>query len=72
METVLSSIEDEVDKIEDQVEQALYYSRIDSFSKDYFINEIDLPEGSVRIYYDRMHKRCIDVLMRREWQRNAL
>jgi hypothetical protein len=37
-----------------------------------FVNEIDLPEGNVRIYYDRIHQRCIDVLMRREWQRNAL
>lgn len=45
-EEVLSSIEDEVDKIEDQVEQALYYSRIDSFSKDYFIKEIDLNKAS--------------------------
>jgi len=30
------------DKIDHYVEQALYYSRIDSFSKDYFISEIEL------------------------------
>ncbi|WP_261133350.1 sensor histidine kinase [Bacillus sp. Marseille-Q3570] len=34
--------EDELDKIDDDVEQALYYSRIDSFSKDYFITEIEV------------------------------
>lgn len=41
---VISSIEEEIDKIEGQVEQALYYSRIDDFSKDYFINEIELDK----------------------------
>lgn len=40
----LSSIEEEADKIESQVEQALYYSRTDDFSKDYFINEIELDK----------------------------
>lgn len=39
---ILNSIEDEIDKIEGQVEQALYYSRTDDFSKDYFINEIEI------------------------------
>ncbi|MCF6408176.1 sensor histidine kinase [Pseudalkalibacillus salsuginis] len=34
--------EDELDKIDKYVVQALYYSRIDSFSKDYFITEIEL------------------------------
>lgn len=43
---VLSSIEEEVDKIEAQVDQVLYHSRIDSFSKDYFLNEIDLNKAS--------------------------
>jgi len=37
-------LEDELDKIDNYVEQALYYSRIDSFSKDYFITEISLDE----------------------------
>lgn len=37
-------IEDELNKIDNYVEQALYYSRIDSFSKDYFITEIQLNQ----------------------------
>lgn len=41
-EEILNSLEEEMDKIDNYVEQALYYSRIDAFSKDYFINEIDL------------------------------
>lgn len=44
-EKILPSIEEEVDKIEDKVYQVLYFSRIDSFSKDYFINEIDLNKA---------------------------
>lgn len=39
---ILDNLEDEIDKIDNYVEQALYYSRLDSFSKDYFIKEIDL------------------------------
>lgn len=35
-------LEDELDKIDGYVEQALYYSRIDSFSRDYFIAETPL------------------------------
>lgn len=42
MDEVLNSIEEEIDKIDDFVEQSLYYSRIDSFSKDYLINEMEL------------------------------
>lgn len=38
----LNSIEEELDKIENYIEQALYYSKIDDFSKDYLINEIEL------------------------------
>ncbi|MDV4151341.1 sensor histidine kinase [Clostridium sp. AL.422] len=38
----LYSIEEEFDKIENYIEQALYYSKIDYFSKDYIINEIEL------------------------------
>lgn len=34
--------ENELDKIDQFVEQALYYSRIDSFSKDYLIQEVSL------------------------------
>lgn len=38
----LYSIEEELDKIDNYIEQALYYSKIDDFSKDYLINEIEL------------------------------
>lgn len=41
---LLNSVEEEIDKIESQVEQALYYSRTDDFSKDYFINELELEK----------------------------
>ncbi|PGT59756.1 sensor histidine kinase [Bacillus thuringiensis] len=36
--------EDELNKIDNYVEQALYYSRIDSFSKDYFITDVQLNQ----------------------------
>ena len=39
---VLGSMGEEIDKIEHYIEQALYYSKIDDFSKDYIINEIEL------------------------------
>jgi signal transduction histidine kinase len=38
----LYSLEEELDKIENFIEQALYYSKIDDFSKDYLINEVEL------------------------------
>ncbi|KAB3530288.1 HAMP domain-containing histidine kinase, partial [Alkaliphilus pronyensis] len=41
---LVDKFEDELHKIENYVEQALYYSRIDSFSKDYFITEISLNQ----------------------------
>lgn len=47
----LSSLEEESDKIENYIEQALYYSKIDNFSKDYFINEVglnSLVKGAVK------------------------
>jgi hypothetical protein len=37
-------LEDEIRKIDHLVEQALYYSRIDSFSKDYLIAEVPLHQ----------------------------
>lgn len=43
-EDILDSLEEELDKIDNYVEQALYYSRVDSFSKDYFINEISISK----------------------------
>ena len=39
---ILDNLENEIDHIEGYVEQALYYSRIDSFSRDYIINEINM------------------------------
>ncbi len=33
---IIDKFEDELDKIDNYVEQALYYSRIDSFSRDYY------------------------------------
>lgn len=39
-----NKFEDELIKIDNYVEQALYYSRIDSFSKDYFITEVSLNQ----------------------------
>lgn len=38
----LYSLQEESDKIENYIEQALYYSKIDDFSKDYLINEVVL------------------------------
>ncbi|MBP2098707.1 two-component system sensor histidine kinase SapS [Enterococcus rivorum] len=37
-------LENELEKIEDYVEQVLYYARLDSFSKDYLIQEYSLKE----------------------------
>ncbi|MBS4196291.1 sensor histidine kinase [Lederbergia citri] len=39
-----NSLEEEVEKIEHLVEQALYYNRTSDFSKDYFIQEIDVEQ----------------------------
>lgn len=39
---IIKNLSEEIDKIESQVEQALYYSKIDVFEKDYFIQEIEL------------------------------
>ncbi|MCH1624499.1 sensor histidine kinase [Ferdinandcohnia quinoae] len=50
---LVDKFEDELDKIDQYVEQALYYSRIDSFSKDYFITEIRINQiikNSVKKY----------------------
>ncbi len=41
---ILNSIEEEIDKIDSYIEQALYYSKIDDFSKDYFVNEISIEK----------------------------
>lgn len=44
-EEILNSLEEELDRIETKVEQVLYYSRIDAFSKDYLISEINLEKA---------------------------
>jgi len=44
VESIVDKLEDELTKIDNYVEQALYYSRIDSFSKDYFITEVQLGQ----------------------------
>lgn len=38
------SVKEEIDKIDDYVEKVLYYSRSDSFSKDYIISELALND----------------------------
>jgi signal transduction histidine kinase len=43
-EALVDKLEDELGKIDHYVEQALYASRIDSFSKDYFITEVRLDQ----------------------------
>lgn len=50
---LIDKFEDELDKIDTYVEQALYYSRIDSFSTDYFITEVtanQIIKSSVKKY----------------------
>lgn len=53
VDLLMNKLEDELNKIEDYVEQALYYSRVDSFANDYFITELDLNKvikNSVKKY----------------------
>lgn len=53
VEMLVDKFEDELGKIDNYVEQALYYSRIDSFSKDYFIMEVHVNQiikNSVKKY----------------------
>ncbi|MFJ7737692.1 sensor histidine kinase [Lysinibacillus sp. NPDC097287] len=50
---LVDKLEDELTKIDNYVEQALYYSRIDSFSKDYFITDVSVQsiiKNSVKKY----------------------
>ncbi|MBM7645955.1 signal transduction histidine kinase [Scopulibacillus daqui] len=41
-EDILDKLEDELARIDNFVEQALYYSRIDTFNQDYFIQDVKL------------------------------
>ena len=43
-EEVLRSLKEEVEKIEDYVEQILYYSKIKDFSRDYFIAQTNMEQ----------------------------
>lgn len=43
-EEILDAMEASIDSIENYVQQALYYSRLDSFSQDYLISEVDMEE----------------------------
>lgn len=46
----LYNLEDEIDKIENFVQMALYYNRVDDFSKDYIISSVSM---------DKVVKECI-------------
>jgi signal transduction histidine kinase len=48
------SLSDEIDKIEGYVEQALYFTRLHEFNKDYFIQEIDLEKLIKDLVKDEM------------------
>lgn len=39
---LLNSLGEEIDRIDHLVEQVLYYSKIDDFSRDYFVHELEL------------------------------
>lgn len=41
---LFDSLEEEINRINHLVEQVLYYSKIDDFSRDYFINEVNLKK----------------------------
>src|SRR5690554_6608121 len=43
-ELLVDKFEDEIDKIDHYVEQALYHTRSDSFANDYFITEIQVKQ----------------------------
>ncbi|WP_207654943.1 sensor histidine kinase [Clostridium thermopalmarium] len=44
LDYIVDKLEDELNKVDNYVEQALYYSRIGSFSNDYFITEVSLNQ----------------------------
>lgn len=63
--------EDELGKIDNYVEQALYYSRIDSFSNDYFITEVELNQiikNNIKKHAKIFVNKHIDVTMFEEKQ----
>jgi signal transduction histidine kinase len=50
----LLSLEEEIDKIDNDIEQFLYYTKLDDFSKDYLINEVNID----RIVKDAVKKQA--------------
>lgn len=68
---LVDKFEDELNKIDNYVEQALYYSRIDSFSKDYFITDVQLNQiikHSVKKYAKLFIAKRIHFHMKEEQQ----
>ncbi|MFQ6340891.1 sensor histidine kinase [Bacillus sp. AF62] len=68
---LVDKFEDELNKIDNYVEQALYYSRIDSFSKDYFITDVQLNQiikHSVKKYAKLFITKRIHFHMKEEQQ----
>ncbi len=67
----MDKLEDEWRKIDHYVEQALYYSRIDSFSKDYHITEVSLnriTKASIKKYSKMFIQKRIRLSM---WEEEA-
>lgn len=59
-EQITNSLEEEIEKMEHLVEQALYFNRMSDFSKDYFIQEIDAEQiikevikGNRRLFFSK-------------------
>ena len=72
VEEVTDKIEDEIQRIDHYVEQALYYSRIDAFSKDYFISEVSanqIVRSSVKKHAKQFIAKRIRFAMPEEEQR---
>ena len=70
-EEILDSFEEELDKIDSYVEQSLFYSRTDAFSKDYLINDVELTKvikGAVK----KQAKTFINKRIRIEMEENDL
>jgi len=71
VDEILNSFEEELDKIDNYVEQSLYYSRTDAFSKDYLINEVEL-ERIIKGAVKKQAKTFINKRIRIEMENTAL
>ncbi|MBS4201125.1 sensor histidine kinase [Bacillus sp. FJAT-49732] len=65
---ISNSLDEEIEKIDHLVEQALYYNRTSDFSKDYFIQEIDVEQiikeaikGNRRLFLSKKIKLQLDL-----------